>query len=626
MNIEMREGIKRLLEVFEDKGIAILIAPTGYGKTLASLKLLERAIKRGMASGLIHVAPLRSLVRNIYRDKFKGKGYRTGYQSLELIDDRDKSPYYLRELVVTTLDSFIMNLYRVPVAEYVKIFDDRSLGHYYVPLSSIYTSVVVFDEAHIYLGELDESVSVDMVRASIAILAKLNIPFVIESATIHSKLLEEIASTIYKEISRKVNVIYVGSNNIQTEKIRSIREIELDIVEDEEFEKEHMIEWETQLIDEKDIFSVIDRELERIGDRNTSILIIRNTVKKAIKTYKDLQNRYGSVADIILIHSRLSNRDRSKAEDWLFNKATNKIKIIVATQLLEAGVEPPYASVLITDPAPSENMIQRIGRLCREGRKNEICRNEGARIYILKSYDISRDKVDGIYDMKRVEETLKLIEQHINSKHMIDWRITIGYRDYDKRVSFVDILEKIEPTSSKTTPLEQIFKHYLQSDEAFDTLRDVIDSFTMDRLRKGFFREAAILNLAINSGSTIDYLQVDAEWFFKKEREILERGETGCLEYEYDRAKVLGYLYKKNSSYNEIENKVEIIVKRSRNISKSWIKKQEYKKYLSYDEFHKIYEPLYEPWSSRAVSARFHSLLMRRDCYKEGIGLVHDYV
>ena len=621
MDIKMREGIKKLLDVFEDNRIAILIAPTGYGKTLASLKLLERAVEKGLASGLIHVTPLRSLVRNIYRDKFKKSGYRTGYQSLELIDDRDKSPYYLRELVVTTLDSFIMNLYRVPVAEYVKIFDERSLGHYYVPLSSIYTSVVVFDEAHIYLGELDESISVDMVRASIAILARLGIPFVIESATIPSKLLEEIASTIYRGTGKKANVIYVGSNNIQAEKIRSIEKIELDIVEDREFEDEHMIEWETQLIDEKDIFSIIDRELERIGGRNTSILIIRNTVKKAIKTYKELQNRYSIDADIILIHSRLSNRDRTKAEEWLFNKTSNKIKIGVATQVLEAGVEPPYASVLITDPAPIENMTQRIGRLCREGRKNEICRNEGARIYILKNYDIFRDRIDGIYDKERVEETLKLIEQHINSNHIIDWRTTVGYRDNDRRISFVNILEKVEPISSEITSLEQIFEYYLQSDEAFDTLRDVIDNFAVSRLRKGFFREEAIINLAIYSGSTIDYLHVNAEWFFEKEREMLEKSKAGCLEYEDDIAKVLGYLYNKGSNYNGIENRVEIIVEKSSIVSKSWIKKQEYK-YLRYDKLHKIYEPR----SSNLASARFHSLLIRGDCYNQSIGLVHDNV
>jgi CRISPR-associated endonuclease/helicase Cas3 len=95
-----------------------------------------------------------------------------------------KDPVFDSKAVVTTLDSFMMNLMKIPVAEVFK-----SRRHYASPLARIFTSAVFLDEAHYMSGD-PRSI------ASAALLARYareaRVPLILMSATIHKSHIERI--------------------------------------------------------------------------------------------------------------------------------------------------------------------------------------------------------------------------------------------------------------------------------------------------------------------------------------------------------------------------------------------------------------------------------------------------
>jgi CRISPR-associated endonuclease/helicase Cas3 len=106
------------------------------------------------------------------------------------------------------------------------------------------------------------------------------------------------------------------------------------------------------------------------SDKAWTTLIIVNTVKRAIAVYDALvKNKQAQAKRLVhLVHSRFRPCDRTKWRDSFLRKdaPVNKPRIIVATQVVEAGVD-ISADVLITDLAPWTSLVQRFGRAARYG-------------------------------------------------------------------------------------------------------------------------------------------------------------------------------------------------------------------------------------------------------------------
>ncbi|ABM80498.1 DEAD/DEAH box helicase [Hyperthermus butylicus] len=64
--LPLRRGISELAGEVRRGSNAVLVAPTGYGKSKSLPLLLEEAEKAGIAARAVHVLPLRALVRQQY--------------------------------------------------------------------------------------------------------------------------------------------------------------------------------------------------------------------------------------------------------------------------------------------------------------------------------------------------------------------------------------------------------------------------------------------------------------------------------------------------------------------------------------------------------------------------------
>lgn len=103
------------------------------------------------------------------------------------------------------------------------------------------------------------------------------------------------------------------------------------------------------------------------------LLVVRNTVKAAQASYKELQQVFGE--DVRLVHARFMAKDRVENDKWLldhFGKPGSgsdrpKRKIVVATQVVEQSLDLDFDAI-ITDLAPIDLVFQRIGRVHRHRR------------------------------------------------------------------------------------------------------------------------------------------------------------------------------------------------------------------------------------------------------------------
>ena len=103
-------------------------------------------------------------------------------------------------------------------------------------------------------------------------------------------------------------------------------------------------------------------------------LVVRNTVRRAQETYEELRKVFGD--DVSLNHSRFTISDRlNKDADLLrrFGPPRKSPKrperaIVVATQVVEQSLDVDF-DLLVTDLAPIDLLIQRMGRLHRHQRR-----------------------------------------------------------------------------------------------------------------------------------------------------------------------------------------------------------------------------------------------------------------
>lgn len=135
-------------------------------------------------------------------------------------------------------------------------------------------------------------------------------------------------------------------------------------------------EFSLRLID--DSFAELDSVLAPLENNGGCAAIICNTVSRAQEVYEHLQGIFAP-HELMLVHSRFIARDRVKNEKVLVEALGKKSRagagrperfVVVGTQVIEQSLDIDF-DVMITDHAPVDLVLQRMGRLHRHDRAGE---------------------------------------------------------------------------------------------------------------------------------------------------------------------------------------------------------------------------------------------------------------
>lgn len=285
----------------------ILRAPTGSGKTEAILApFLNQFIEKkfNTAPRLIYTLPMRVLVNSVA----ERIGNYTEKLNLDISvkvqhGDVPNSPFFISDIVVTTLDQFLYGFARA----------SKEVGyHIDIPAGSIASSLIIFDEAHMYRDEFTFSI----MRALMEILDVSKIPFVVMTATMPKSL----EGSLFENFEYKI--INADKFNLNNSASISIRNEPL-------YTKDEGVNLDDEL-------------LEKI--RRKKSLIVLNQVKRAQKVYESIKKRLDlgeedkPSDDIVLLHSRFTREDRKRHEataEKIMNSKEKNPRVVISTQVLE---------------------------------------------------------------------------------------------------------------------------------------------------------------------------------------------------------------------------------------------------------------------------------------------------
>ncbi|MFD9881714.1 CRISPR-associated helicase Cas3' [Streptomyces alboflavus] len=117
------------------------------------------------------------------------------------------------------------------------------------------------------------------------------------------------------------------------------------------------------------------------------VLAIRDTRERAQSLYRSLRERFGP-DEVVLLHEHMTARDRALRTDLclraLSPRATGEGPhrlLVVATRVAEESFDVDV-DLLVTDPAPIDLLLQRIGRLHRDPRRVRPARLRAPRVLV----------------------------------------------------------------------------------------------------------------------------------------------------------------------------------------------------------------------------------------------------
>lgn len=399
---EVQVRLSDLIVNSEAPGIFILEAPMGIGKTEAALVAAEQLAAKTGRNGLYFGLPTQATSNGIFsriekwveklsvelddplsihlvhgkaalNDDFATLPRSTNINMDDMTDGNvvvnewfsGRKTAALDDFVVGTVDQFLM------VALKQKHLMLRHLG--------FSRKVIVIDEVQAYDAYMSQ-----YLLAAVEWMGAYGVPVIILSATLPQarrldlvrhylagkgqkfgksekrQLAEQLETTAYPLIT------YTDGNEIYQEKT---------------FSKESSRNITIHRLQEEELFDLIESQISDGG----VVGVMVNTVRRAQELAKDLVECFGEEI-VELLHSGFIATARIEKEQALLKMIGKKVdrphrKIIVGTQVIEQSLDIDF-DVLISDLAPMDLLIQRMGRLHR----HDIARpaqHQQARFYVL---------------------------------------------------------------------------------------------------------------------------------------------------------------------------------------------------------------------------------------------------
>ena len=366
--LQLRPLQKVAAKYITEPGLYILEGETGGGKTEAVMYPTYRLIAEGKARGFYFALPTQLTSDQIHLRiknmlKFVDEQVRLSHSSswcnaAEIPQVRqadgglEKKAYdwfasskraMLDHFGVGTVDQALMGVI--------------SSKHFFLRQFALAGKVVILDEIHSY-----DLYTSHLIKKLIEALEKLHCTVIILSATMTSKLRSDLLGISENRLSKKYPLLSGRVNGrVFSRAIPTSRQKKIHVG----FSGERI---------------AIRRALKE-AEAGNCVLIVRNTVDLAQETYRWVKANAQEDLLVGLLHSRYPKYIRngqdgeSKWTGLLGKDGKNRPNgcVLIGTQVLEQSLDID-ADFLVTDLAPSDMLIQRLGREWRHKRKGRKCR------------------------------------------------------------------------------------------------------------------------------------------------------------------------------------------------------------------------------------------------------------
>jgi len=422
---EIKNNLRKTQEIAQTtKGSCFLIAPTGSGKTEASLLWSLNNQNQHYSRRLFYVLPFTASINAMYKRFIKEfdeehVGLLHGKASYFLYKQLTEGSYADKREHINQLKNLTKKIYKpykiLTPFQIIKYF--FGVKGFEMGLSEMASSLLIFDEIHAYNPR-----TTALILSLLKILKEqYDVEIMIMSATLPSFILE-----LFGEKLNIKNTISLSDNELDKYTRHKVN------------------------ILEGTVFDYVEDILEDLLD-NKKVLIVCNTVEDSQSIYELL-----NVKNSCLLHSRFILRDREIIESKLDN-----LDLLVGTQAIEVSLDISY-DVLYSQPAPLDALIQRFGRVNRKGWEQNIIKK-------VKVCTIGSKYDSLIYDIKNVEKTLNVLKNvdllyESIIQELLDEVYSEGYNIEDQKIfnevtdSFQKVHESVVPFISEKNSFNNFYK------------------------------------------------------------------------------------------------------------------------------------------------------------------------
>lgn len=441
----------------------LLVAPTGLGKTFAVTGDVTETFCK-----IVYAVPLRALGNDIRRNALEYKRNDSSIMAVVHHGGIQESSLFSEEFIVTTYDQVVCGVPGLPLSLPLKS------GH--AVAGALLMSRLIFDEAHLAWGISKQALSI--LFAIVKFRNNLGLQTVLMTAT-----LPDVVSKKISEVLGLERILIGEGGEVQTDEALSQRD------ENRQVTPKPLKLEKRRDKDELD-FSQMDNLLKESGQGKR--IYFANTVERLQKTYDRLIQQGVDKARILVLHNRMPHAWRKKVEQEVSAKfgKTSQVGdwILLTNQVAEAGLD-ISAPLVISDPAPVDTLIQRVGRCARWFREGRT----GGTFYVIQfsgltsktPSDFAKSYVKP-YDVKFVAPAMRLFPlNNLSWKEEREWinKAWGGGED--------EALKEVEKALNGTTFALNLFDRAAQERKPGEIAR--------------VFREILSIEVAVEEGNEIRF-------------------------------------------------------------------------------------------------------------------------